>query len=255
MTKIQITPARRHVKPANFYVYLHKKKTNSEIFNVGMGSGYRGWSSHKRNPKWTNIAMKHGVVIDVVQEGMSKDQAFLLEMWLIAKFRHEGANLANLTDGGDGANGVEQALESNIKRRDTSGGRAVFCSNGKMFHTASEAGRWLVSEGHSKGSPGGVSMACRGLTGTYLGFRWSYDGFPEPPDYTVNEARTKRIMERLAVRVSNDLGEDYPSMSDAVRFLRENGYPKAVTNGISLNTRGKIKYAYGRVWTRHDKDL
>lgn len=44
----------------DFYVYVHKKKTNGEVFYVGKGSGKRAWSAFGRNSLWKRTADKYG---------------------------------------------------------------------------------------------------------------------------------------------------------------------------------------------------
>ena len=45
----------------DFYVYVHKKKSNGEVFYVGKGSGKRAWSSFGRNEIWQRTANKYGL--------------------------------------------------------------------------------------------------------------------------------------------------------------------------------------------------
>lgn len=107
MTDSNLTSSSHDVN-LRFYVYLHRKKTDSSIFYVGKGQGNRAWDTGKgrrNNPHWQHIVNKHGVDVEIAQDGLSESDAFLLEMWLIAKFRHEGLVLTNLTDGGDGTTG------------------------------------------------------------------------------------------------------------------------------------------------------
>lgn len=253
MTKIHIEPKWSAVKPDGNYVYIHLRKSTREPFHVGMGVEWRGFSPHGRNPKWVNTARKNGVIVEIAQDCLSREDAFLLEMWLIAKLRHEGYNLCNLTDGGEGAISVEQSEESNIRRRDSMGGKQVFCSDGTIHISASAAAAHASRVSGTKCSAAGVSMCCKGKSSFYKALCWSYDGFPDPPTMTTAEVKASAVRRRMSVRVTNDFGEEFESMTIAVDFLRKNGYPKAVVNGISLSTRGKIKYAYGRVWARHER--
>ena len=60
----------------DFYVYVHKKKTNGEVFYVGKGSGKRAWSAFGRNSLWKRTADKYGWLVEIVQDNR-KDGHFL----------------------------------------------------------------------------------------------------------------------------------------------------------------------------------
>ena len=105
-------------KVKGFYVYLHRKASNNDIFYVGKGKGKRAWDvgkGRRKNNHWQNVADKHGVVVEIACDGMTEDDSLLLEMWLIAKLRHEGVALTNLTDGGDGTTGFVHS-EDNLAK-------------------------------------------------------------------------------------------------------------------------------------------
>lgn len=119
MTKINVIPKWSEVKPNGYYVYLHKKSNScGSVFYVGKGNDNRGWIiSGRTNPRWIRTSRKYGVFVEVAQDGLTEYDSHLLEMWLIAKFRHEGIDLCNLTDGGDGASGWVPNQEWRDKRR------------------------------------------------------------------------------------------------------------------------------------------
>jgi hypothetical protein len=101
-----------------FYVYIHyceKGYRKDSPFHVGKGCFRRFKQTSDRNPKWNKIANKYGFRYEIVQDNMSESDAFLLEMWLIAKFRHQGYDLANLTDGGEGNSGYRHTDEQRKK--------------------------------------------------------------------------------------------------------------------------------------------
>jgi hypothetical protein len=87
----------------NFFVYLHRRKTNGKVFYVGKGTRYRHKTTWGRNPHWWNIVNKHGYTIEIVETGMQEWWALELERELILKYKDQG--LANLTDGGEGMSG------------------------------------------------------------------------------------------------------------------------------------------------------
>lgn len=58
----------------------------------------------------------------------------------------------------------------------------------------------------------------------------------------------RRIKETLSRPVVSDKYGEFDSITDAVRFLQENGKPKAHTAGICLVAKGKQRTAYGSKW-------
>lgn len=168
MTKIHIEPKWADVKPSGEYVYIHYKLDDGLPFYVGKGSGRRGFSA-SRTAFWKYRAAKHGVRVEVCQDGLSTDEAYLLEMWLIAKLRHEGYDLCNLTDGGEGRSGFDSE-----KRRE------VFCSNGMMFSHAESAAEWLRSIGNPGATSKIVSACALGRKKSIYGYSFSHDEVQPP---------------------------------------------------------------------------
>ena len=84
-----------------FYVYIHRRATDNTIFYVGKGMKQRAWYFIDRSEWWTRVHEKHGTIVEICQKDMLEDEAYLLEMWLIAKMRHLGIALVNSTIGGD----------------------------------------------------------------------------------------------------------------------------------------------------------
>lgn len=84
-----------------FYVYVHRRASDGAIFYVGKGSAGRAWYFYDRSEWWHRVHDKHGITVEICQDNMPELDAYLLEMWLIAKFRHEGVKIVNMTDGGD----------------------------------------------------------------------------------------------------------------------------------------------------------
>lgn len=83
-----------------FYVYIHRKATNGEVFYVGKGSGKRA-NSKQRNKFWMNVAEKYGFVVEIVKDKLSEKEAYALEAEMVVKYgRH---SLTNLSDGGYGS--------------------------------------------------------------------------------------------------------------------------------------------------------
>lgn len=91
------------VSKKSFYAYTHSRPDGS-VFYVGKGFGRRAWNfTHGRNPYHRSIIKKHGAenIIVTVFPCESEEAAFELERKMIA----EHPDLANMTEGGEGASG------------------------------------------------------------------------------------------------------------------------------------------------------
>lgn len=115
---------------ATFYCYLHLRPDGS-LFYVGKGQGKR---SHEftagRNQYHKNIVAKYGaenIRVSIIP-CESEDHAFATEIQLIKSFRLVGDELANMTDGGEGASGLIQTPDLIAKR--TAAFKASLLKNG-----------------------------------------------------------------------------------------------------------------------------
>lgn len=231
MTKIQITPKWAEVKPSGVYVYIHYKIDDGMPFYVGKGVGQRGFSQY-RTSFWKYRAAKHGVRVEICQENMTTYDAYTLEMWLIAKLRHEGHDLCNMTDGGEGRYGFES------ERR-----KQVFCSNGMTFAHALDAANWLKSLGN-KGATSKIVSACAlGRKKSVYGYSFSHEGIPKQPIFTGRDAQSFASSQSGIPVYSSD-GVSYNSAQSAAECLGYKGGGK-----ILLACRGERLTAYGLTWS------
>lgn len=105
-----------------FYVYVHKKKTDGEVFYVGKGKGFRAWVTTYRSSFWTSVFEKHGRDVEIVVDNLSEEEALNLERELISFYgrRDTGTGvLVNLCDGGKGSSGAvrTQEYKDNVSKR------------------------------------------------------------------------------------------------------------------------------------------
>lgn len=100
-----------------FYVYLHRRATDNKVFYVGKGCGRRAWTQHNRSTYWKNVANKHGLVVEIVFDNLSEEDAFQCEIDAILEFKYMGEPLVNLTKGGPGSSvrGRKASDESKTK--------------------------------------------------------------------------------------------------------------------------------------------
>lgn len=105
-----------------YYVYEHWRLDRDECFYVGKGRGGRAYKMRDRNRFHTAIVQKlqregYAVEVRIVAFGLSEDQAFALEKERIAFWRAAKADLANVTNGGDGVSGLKMSEEAKAKMR------------------------------------------------------------------------------------------------------------------------------------------
>jgi len=93
----------------NSYIYLHERLDTNTPFYVGKGIGYRSNTKKDRNTYWHNIVNKVGFKPVILQSNLTQKQALNAEKFTIALLR-KFFKLANLTDGGDGGNGLKGKL-------------------------------------------------------------------------------------------------------------------------------------------------
>lgn len=141
-----------------FYVYEHWRPDRGECFYVGKGKGGRANSlRHGRNRFHKFIQTKllrlgSAVEVKIVTDGLNEIEAFALERERIAFWRDGGANLANMSDGGEGPSGHRQSEEHRQKR--AAAKSAYYATpEGKLAHAelvaaaiAANTGRTLRAE-------------------------------------------------------------------------------------------------------------
>lgn len=96
----------------NFYVYVHRRADDNKPFYVGKGKEKRAWNFHHRSTFWNNVKSKHGVVVEIVFQDLTEEEAFQCEKDTILEFRYFGYPLVNLTNGGDGPCGWKPSTQT-----------------------------------------------------------------------------------------------------------------------------------------------
>lgn len=245
MTIVDIDLSYPKVKPSGHYVYVHSRRTSGMPFYVGKGSWDRAWekSWSNRSSWWMRVAHKHKVNLEICQEGMSEDDANILEMWLIAKFRYEGHDLVNLTSGGEGKSGIamphstREALRISLEKE-------VYCSNGMRFNSYKLAAEWLVHSGVLNARGQNIGLCVSGKTGSAYGYFWS----SSPCDGIVFETRSQKISSRNSKGVERSDGIVYSSVMNALKDLESVGIFSKNFSMICACARGERESAHGYSW-------
>jgi len=124
-----------------FYVYEHWRTDRKECFYVGKGKGSRAYAMSRRNKHHQAIVAKlrrtgYAVEVKIVASGLSEEQSYSIEIERIAFWKDAGADLANISIGGDGGfSGVPRPQEQKDK-----------ISASLMGHPVSDAQRKKQSE-------------------------------------------------------------------------------------------------------------
>lgn len=100
------------------HVYRHINPTTFETFYIGIGVNNRAYSKACRNKFWHSYIRKHGLIVDIIATGLTREQAAKMEIELIAHYgkRIDGGMLVNISDGGEnGLYGIPRTKEHNEK--------------------------------------------------------------------------------------------------------------------------------------------
>lgn len=100
-----------------FYVYEHWRTDRQECFYVGKGHGRRAYDMRRGRNRWHKFiqaklsALGTAIEIKIIADGMTEREAFDMEIERIAFWKNDGADLCNLTLGGDGPTGLVHTEE------------------------------------------------------------------------------------------------------------------------------------------------
>lgn len=99
------------------YLYRHIRLDKNEPFYIGIGNDKyynRAFAKTGRNKIWHNIVSKTEYEVEIIYDGMSKEQAFEKEKEFIKLYGRKDlgtGTLCNLTNGGEGGFGVVRTEE------------------------------------------------------------------------------------------------------------------------------------------------
>ncbi len=233
----------------DFYLYVHRKETDNSIFYVGKGQGDRAWATRKRNPHWHNVAKKHGLVVEVVLDGLTESQAFKLEVELILWYGRKNIGTGSLTNihcGGKGGAHDDPV----VKLKQVEATKAALNKPG-IFEKRSEASTssWKNPDVREKRIKNASESRLR-VESRIKASQSAYKSWENPE---VRAARTSKIAES-SLRKSNvkavlcvETGVIFQSTGKAQEWLRVKN-PKATGSNILGCCRGIYKKIYGYTW-------
>lgn len=108
---------------AYLYRHLTKNKNIEEIFYIGIGSDSdgkykRAFDLKMRSKFWHNMYNKYDYQVEIILDGLTWEQACFKEKEFINLYGRRDlglGTLVNLTNGGDGSNGLKWTAESKNK--------------------------------------------------------------------------------------------------------------------------------------------
>ena len=98
-----------------YYVYQYLREDMTPYY-IGKGKNDRAWKSHRRS-NGAEIKPKNNSYIQIIKENLTEQEAWDLEIALIAKYKlkSDGGILVNLTYGGEGGS-PSQELRKHISK-------------------------------------------------------------------------------------------------------------------------------------------
>ena len=94
------------------YIYKHTRVDKNEVFYIGIGSDTdytRAYSTISRNTHWNNIINVTDYIVDIIEDGLTWEDACIGEIRWIEHYGRRDLNegtLVNMTNGGDGSFGL-----------------------------------------------------------------------------------------------------------------------------------------------------
>lgn len=129
-------------------VYRHRKKDTLEVFYIGITNcKSRPFLKKRRSDFWKKIENKHGRIVEILFDNISKEYACELESFLIKLYGRRDlgtGSLVNMTTGGDHFNHSKESkikmskiafntFKSHTKGKNIKGRSVIDTSNGNIY--------------------------------------------------------------------------------------------------------------------------
>lgn len=110
-----------------FYTYRHIRLDTNLPFYIGKGEGDRAWSKDRNNQHWHSIVNKVDYRVEIIQDGLSEEEAFDKEKYFIKLYGRKDLSagiLINKTNGGEGTSGFIHSEKSKKKMSKANKGKS-----------------------------------------------------------------------------------------------------------------------------------
>jgi len=229
-----------------YYVYTHTRLDTGAVFYVGKGKERRAFWQNQRNKHWKAIVAKAGFDVNFVALGLSEKEAFELEKETISYYGR--ANLANYTDGGDGASGAKRSSELKELMKQKMLGRKFSPETiAKMKEAAKQRSpdfqvkRAEKLRGRKHSDEHRAKIAAAGI-----GRKLSQEAKDKISAYHKGKPKNKDAVAKMAASKSKAVychnnGNTYLSMSEAARQLGlKQSHISNVCHGLAKHTKGFV---------------
>jgi hypothetical protein len=213
-------------------VYQHRRSDTNEVFYIGIGkTKNRAYKLNNRNKYWIHIADKVGWDVDILFEGVTWEDACIIEKGLISDIGRKDLGLGplvNMTDGGDGQLNPNKETRTKISK----------AHKGRKFtedhiNNLSKARKGNKYKPHSENTKKKMSKSHKGKTfsdETKNKMSKVRSGIPKPE-------RRKKVFQYSLDRILVNMFDSY---SDALEKTKIKGMANALS--------GRSKTAGGFIW-------
>lgn len=237
-------------------VYAHYRKTDNEIFYIGVGkSEKRAYSKHGRNSHWEKVVNKCEYRAEILADGLTWEQACEFEIMLIRFYGRDDMKLGplvNKTNGGD--NWGTETLESRNRRANKIKKPVLqYSKDGDLIKEWPSIVDVEKNSGDTCMKRGNIIASCKGKAHSAYGFVWRYKDPNKwfPPCYDIRESEERRVEgKRKTVLQYNLQGEFLKEWRSTMDVQRSTGI---ANTGISLCCKGGIPSAGGYLWRYKDE--
>ena len=166
------------------YTYAHYTP-QGRLFYIGKGSGRRATAEVGRNQHWHSVVKKYGKPdVQILANWDTQEEAFEHEKILISCFRDLGHKLCNITNGGDGRNGLplsdehKQNISLALKGRQGKKPSAETLIKLRQSHLGQKA--WNKGmKGIYTQSPMSIAARTKKLAGKLYNVKFKYTGISQ----------------------------------------------------------------------------
>lgn len=223
-----------------FYVYVHRREDDGKIFYVGKGSGKRSHRRCNRNQHWKNVVEKHGLLVEIIYQASSEDDAFNEERFITSSLKLFTKTITNITDGGGGVCGYSHTDKARKQISQKNEGMIGYWGGKKRSQES------IKKAADSNRGRKRSDEARRKISESKIGKKLSAEFVKK-----ISERMSKMtgdLSPRRKDVVCVDSGAVFTTAKSAVEWLKNNGYPKASHSAISMACNGIYKTAYGCRW-------